>query len=267
VESSGVELAKQLAVPLLALLACAGVAWWFQRYRAVRSANVLWKVVAAGLVAGRVVFVLQNRDTYAASPWTILDPTDGGFAAMAALFAGFVSGVELTRRRPGARWPVFIAVLAGTVTWTVAAIATLDFAPARTLVPMAEVHRLDGTPVQLRTFTTKPLVVNLWATWCPPCQREMPLLRAAQQRYPGIAFVFVNQGEGSREIARFLARERLDLDNVFLDRAGVMGSRTGAFAFPTTLFYDREGRLFMRQVGELHGDTLDQRLQMLLQAH
>lgn len=265
-EGTDYETTKQLVVPLLALLACGGVALWFERYRAIRSFSVLWKVVAAGLATGRVVFVLQNWDTYAGRLWTIVDPTDGGFAPMAALFAGFVSGVELTRSRTAARWPVFFAVLAGTATWTVTAIATLDFSPARTLVPMAEVRRLDGTPIQLRTFTTKPFVVNLWATWCPPCQREMPLLRDAQQRYPGITFAFVNQGEGAAEIASFLARERLDLDNVLVDRAGVMGSRTGAFAFPTTLFFDRQGRLFMRQVGELHGDTLDKRLQMLLQA-
>jgi thiol-disulfide isomerase/thioredoxin len=38
-------------------------------------------------------------------------------------------------------------------------------------------------------------VINIWATWCPPCRREMPVLQQAQHDYPHVTFLFVNQGE------------------------------------------------------------------------
>lgn len=266
---NGSDLASvgQRLVPLAALSASALVVYWYRRYRAIRSGAIVWKVVAAGVLAGRLAFVLQNWDTYSGDLAKVFDMRDGGFASMAALFAAFVLGAELTRNAAPLRRPVFAAALAGAVVWIFGTVATLDFAPARTSVPLVEVRRLDGTPVQLRTFASGPMVVNLWATWCPPCRREMPLLRDAQRRYPGISFVFVNQGESPAVINQFLASERLDIANVFTDRAKETGSRTGAFAFPTTLFFDREGRLFMRQVGELHGDTLDERLAMLMKAN
>src|SRR5690606_41651094 len=55
---------------------------------------------------------------------------------------------------------------------------------------------LSERPIDLaRLAGDRPTVVSLWATWCPPCIREMPVLEDAQQRYPGVNFVFANQGE------------------------------------------------------------------------
>src|SRR3546814_14561413 len=66
-------------------------------------------------------------------------------------------------------------------------------------------------------FRSRPMVLNLWATWCPPCRREMPVLEQAQGRYPGVVFVLVNQGEDRGTIHRYLDRAGLDLDHVLLD--------------------------------------------------
>lgn len=263
---SNVAMWGRWLVPVVAVLASAAVVAWFRRFRGIRSGVVVWKVIAAAVLAGRLAFVMQNWDTYSTDLLSVLDMRDGGFASMAALFAAFVTGAELTRNAAPLRRPVFAAALVGAAVWIAGAIATLDFAPARVSVPLVELRRLDGAPVQLRTLSTQPMVVNLWATWCPPCRREMPLLRDAQRRHPDITFVFVNQGESPATISQFLAGEGLALDNVLADPARQTGDRTGAFAFPTTLFYDREGRLFMRQVGELHQDTLDARLAMLAKA-
>jgi len=91
----------------------------------------------------------------------------------------------------------------------------------------------------------------------------MPALQDAQRRHPEITFVFVNVGEDAATIQTFLAQQRLDLDNVFSDRAGEVGRRAGSFALPTTLFYGKDGRLFMRHVGELDRAGIDRRLEML----
>src|SRR3546814_7473677 len=66
-------------------------------------------------------------------------------------------------------------------------------------------------------MTGEPMVVNLWATWCPPCRREMPVLAKAQEERGDVTFVFVNQGESESEIRDYLRESHLQLSNVLLD--------------------------------------------------
>jgi thiol-disulfide isomerase/thioredoxin len=241
------------------------VALWFCSKRDVAFLPLLGKLVLAALLVARLTFLFQHRDSYDALV-RMLDLTDGGFSAMAGLFTAFVVGAELTRKNAAARRPLVIATLVGTTTWVAGTVATLDFAPARMVVPLVEMKRLDGSPVQLRTFTAKPMVVNLWATWCSPCRREMPVLRDAQRRHPDITFVFVNQGESAAVIGRFLAQGRLGIDNVFSDPLNEVARRTASFAYPTTLFFDAEGTLVMRQVGGVDEAGLRERLAILRKA-
>jgi thiol-disulfide isomerase/thioredoxin len=255
-----------LAVPLIGMASSAAIGLWYRQRRGVDFLSMLAKIVLGALLVARLAFVLQNRDTYGTHPLAILDIADGGFSDMAGLFTAFVIGAELTRHAAAARRPVIVTILAGILVWVIGTVATLDFAPARTTVPLVAIKRLDGSSVQLRTFTDKPMVVNLWATWCPPCRREMPVLRDAQRRYPDISFVFVNQGEGVAAIQSYLSRQHLDIDNVFSDPVGAVAQRMATYAYPTTLFFDSEGVLFMRQVGELNPATLDERLAMLRKA-
>ena len=114
----------------------------------------------------------------------------------------------------------------------------------------------DGSTVSLSAFAGRPLVINLWATWCPPCHREMPVLAAAQRARPEIQFVFVNQGESAEVVARYLAANGLRLSNVVLDPARQTAKTTGSSGYPTTLFYDARGRLRKRHMGELSHATL-----------
>ena len=255
--------ASQWAVPLAALCASAAVSWWYRRRHGWRSWPLVWKIVAGGLLAARLSFVLQNAPEYAAAPLSVFDLGDGGWSDTTGILAAFVLGAHLTASTATPRRPVLAAVLAGAAVWIGGTIAMLDSGPASPPVPLVELRRLDGTLVQLRTMSDKPMVVNLWATWCPPCRREMPAMRDAQRLHPGITFVFVNQGEDSATVLGFLAQQRLELDNVLTDRAREVGRRTGSFAMPTTLFYGGHGRLLMRHVGELDRAGLDRRLKML----
>jgi thiol-disulfide isomerase/thioredoxin len=132
--------------------------------------------------------------------------------------------------------------------------------PTAASLPPLALSSLDGRPVTLADFAGKPTVVNLWATWCPPCRREMPALQQAQAANPDVNFVFVNQGEEAGVIAAFLGQEGLALRNVLVDPQSSTGAALGQSGLPTTLFFDASGRLAGIRVGELSQATLDQRL-------
>ena len=127
-------------------------------------------------------------------------------------------------------------------------------------MPQLALPASDGTTVRLASFQGRPTVVNLWATWCPPCQREMPVLQQAQASRPDVHFLFLNQGESPQQVAAYLAKSGLQLRNVLLDARGEAGAALGHRALPTTLFFDASGRLIDTRVGELSEASLAQRL-------
>lgn len=99
-------------------------------------------------------------------------------------------------------------------------------------------------------------MINLWATWCPPCRREMPVLERAQHQRPDVTFLFVNQAESMQSVSTFLATQGLTLDNVLFDASGRLGQAVGSMALPTTLFYRADGRLINSHLGELSQASL-----------
>jgi thiol-disulfide isomerase/thioredoxin len=128
-------------------------------------------------------------------------------------------------------------------------------------VPDVELARLEGGTVRLHALAGKPLVLNLWATWCPPCRRELPALAAAQAQHTDVTFVFANQGEAAAAVGRHLRDSALALHNVVLDPNSRVSQATGARGLPTTLFFDARGRLVDVHVGELTRAGLAQKLQ------
>ncbi|MBQ5946064.1 TlpA disulfide reductase family protein [Massilia sp. ST3] len=253
----------QAALSVGAILLATTVADWFHRRRGLDAGPVLWKMIIAGFIAARAVFVLRHHDLYAAAPLGALDFRDGGFEATAGLLAACVIGAELVRRHAALRRPLLVSSLAGVALWLGGALLGQALAPASAPLPELTVRRLDGGEVSLHSFKGRPLVVNLWATWCPPCRREMPTFGQAQRSHPEVGFVYVNQGESAETVARFLAAQGLQLSNVVLDPAGRLAARTGAAGYPTTLFYNASGRLRMRHVGELSEATLRDKLAAL----
>lgn len=246
------------------ILAANLLAEWFRRRRGADPGPILWKMLLAGFVAARAVFVLRHLDLFAGNPWSALDFRDGGFDGTAGLLVACIVGAELTRRAPGLRRPLLVSSLTGIAIWLGGGLLLPALAPPHAPMPELSVRRLDGVEVPLHSYQGKPLVVNLWATWCPPCRREMPALAAMQRKRPDIGFLFVNQRESASTVQAFLAAQGLRMENVVIDPAGQLGARTASVGFPTTLFYDARGVLRLRHVGELSEATLREKLGALV---
>jgi thiol-disulfide isomerase/thioredoxin len=125
---------------------------------------------------------------------------------------------------------------------------------------------LKGQKVRLRDHRGKPVVLNFWATWCVPCNAEMPLFVAAEKEYaPRVLFVAasLDARETRPKIPDFIAKfqidfpvwtgaSTMDLDDLKLGEA-----------LPATAFLDTEGRIVARVLGQIQKEELKERLDWL----
>jgi thiol-disulfide isomerase/thioredoxin len=220
----------------------------------------LWRALLLGVLAARLAFVYEYRSLYFASPLTILDIRDGGWNPGIGLIAGWLFALYRLKREPALGRPLRWALLTGTLLFIGGTAALALRGPAGETLPALNLASLEGQPVALSRFAGRPLVVNLWATWCPPCVREMPVLQHAQAARPDVHFVFLNQGEEPAAVQRWLQQRGLVLRNVLVDERRQASAAFKQQGYPTTLFFDAQGRLVGRRIGELSAATLDEQL-------
>ncbi len=128
-------------------------------------------------------------------------------------------------------------------------------APAFTLTT------LDGKELQSGALRGKPVILNFWATWCPPCRGEMADLQRAAGEYAGqVTVIAMDQAEPAAVVKAYVAQQGLSFA-IPLDTAGAVSSAYGVRSLPTTYFIDRGGIIRQIQVGPLTGPTLTQLLQ------
>ena len=117
-----------------------------------------------------------------------------------------------------------------------------------------------GNERSLADFRGKALVVNLWATWCVPCRKEMPTLDRLQATLGGADFqvvtLSVDRG-GAAVVTRFFANIGVTNLPVYLADMAAVKSSVGLFGLPTTILVDRDGREVSRLVGPAEWDSLE----------
>jgi thiol-disulfide isomerase/thioredoxin len=219
--------------------------------------GIISDIFLIGMLSARIGFVLVYFEHYQDDLWGIIDIRDGGFNILVGVIGALSWTSYLIWRRPAIRRTLGLSIVSGFITFGTVMMAISLIETQANKVPEVQFSDLNGTSTSLSQIASgKPMVVNLWASWCPPCIREMPVLAEAQQRNPNITFVFVNQGEKAETINKFLIQNGLELRNLLTDTGGRLGRVTGSQALPTTLFYDASGRQVDAHIGELSRATL-----------
>ena len=116
----------------------------------------------------------------------------------------------------------------------------------------------EGRKLGLADFRGKFVLVNLWATWCGPCRREMPSLDRLQARLSGGDFTVLALSQDRKGVAavqKFLAQIGTQHLDVFVDSSARSARKLGAIGLPTTVLLDREGRVIGRLIGSAEWDS------------
>lgn len=256
----------QLAILYLGLLVAWITGWWLGRKRKANPEGVLFNLLVLGLVVARIAFVVRYHDNYSASWLSALDIRDGGFMPLAGVIAALAGAAWYLWRRPALRIPLSTGLATGVVI-TGLGLALFNAMLSSQQLPDLSLRNLQGESVSLHELRGKPMVINLWATWCPPCRREMPVLQAAQRDNPHILFVFANQGEGQHQVEQYLQQQNLELDNLLFDSGARLGQSVSSLSLPTTLFYDADGTLQNTHLGELSTASLRHAMRSIAPQH
>lgn len=131
------------------------------------------------------------------------------------------------------------------------AAGSLDRSRAGTPAPETEFQGPGGESASFADYRGKPLLVNLWATWCAPCVAEMPTLDALAAAEPGIEVLAISQDlDGRQKVDAFFAERKLKTLEPFVDPELRLMAGLKVQSLPTTILYDRDGRELWRMTGE-----------------
>jgi len=170
-----------------------------------------------------------------------------------------------------------IVVLAGMLVAAAVAVAVAGGPAELTamlLRPMPEAGRrapdftlpaLSGESLTLSAFEGRPVLINFWASWCPPCREEMPHLQAAAEANPELVVLAVDATHTERsveQVAAFVEEFGLTFP-VALDRDGAVNDQYLVRALPTSYFVDRSGIIRVKYLGALTPALLNEFLALI----
>lgn len=216
-----------------------------------------WWTLIGGIVTARIGHVGIHWRSFADEPLRALAFWDGGLYWPAGAFATALS-VLLLLKSSRQRLLAFAPLAVGLIIWNTAWQLTGETRDIP--LPQKTFTTLTGDVYVLDAKTDRPRVLNLWASWCPPCRREMPMMAELALESDNVEFLFVNQSESRGAIEKYLSDEGLTLETVLLDPFGQLARHYGVIGLPATLFIDATGTLKHAHTGEISREALQSHL-------
>ncbi len=141
-------------------------------------------------------------------------------------------------------------------------IAAADSGPA----PAWSLKDVNGKTVKSSDFKGKVVILDFWATWCPPCVAEIPHFITLQDKYSkkGVTFIGASVDEdGAKSVVPFMERAKINYP-IVLSTEDVADKYGASEAIPTTIVIDRKGNIVSRTVGSMDPAALEKEIQSLL---
>jgi peroxiredoxin len=123
---------------------------------------------------------------------------------------------------------------------------------------------LDGKTHKLSEYKGKPVLVNFWGTFCPPCKEEMPALQRQYDQWSnkGVVFLEVNVDKNKITVQSFMDQYKLNLP-VLLDAKETVRKVYGVMDYPTTFFIGADGKVEVKKIGQMTESYIDATLASL----
>ena len=147
-------------------------------------------------------------------------------------------------------------LLSGTVAAPLALAATPGEVPVGAVLRDASMQGLSGATQQLSAFKGKPLLINVWASWCGPCLEEIASIEHLSQRYGGKQFnvIGISTDDYWTNAKGFLQKTRISFPN-FIDNRLALENMLGANRLPLTILVDAQGRVLSKVYGAQAWDS------------
>ncbi|MCC2603607.1 TlpA disulfide reductase family protein [Sphingopyxis yananensis] len=213
-----------------------------------------WWALGVGIVAARLGYVAQNSAAFGAQPWTIFAVWQGGFSVGWGVAVAAAAVIFIGRRR-AIVGPLLL--LLGALSFGQYVVHNLVAPPPRDFPNTLIFMDMAGQPVPIERMRGQAFVVNLWASWCGPCRREMPMMKDVASK-SSVPILFVNQGEDVGRVAAYLRAENMGDHHMLLDPFSQLGAVLGTQALPTTLFVSPDGQIISQHIGEISRAALMQ---------
>jgi len=237
-----------------------------------------------GLLGARLGFVFLNWSAYADAPWTALYFWQPGYLYFSGMLSGAAYAIwQVTKQSPELRRSFFnvlarsylvAGILFTTTILSAGFLKSPGIAGTGDSARNFKLQNLSGETVQFSDLEGRAVILNFWATWCPPCRREMPLLDDIQKIYgdKGLSVIGLDINEPPEVVKAYVNKVGVSYPiwvdappaTPGFDSTQKIFASYGGVGFPTSLFIDRNGVIQRIYVGELSRGFVQSQVEKLL---